>query len=71
MGMTDVYQPTEREQAVLRALSLGVKRLGLRTLGPMLDARVVRRLCGCGYATMAGSTACITETGREALARCD
>lgn len=70
MGMTDLYQPTEREQAVLRALLLGDKRLGLRTGGSTLDARIVRRLCGYGYATMFGSTARITEAGRLALARC-
>jgi hypothetical protein len=70
MGMADVYQPTEREQAALRALSLGTSRLGLRTRGPTIDARIVRRLRGYGYATTVGNAARITETGRLALARC-
>jgi len=68
--MSDIYQPTEREQAALRALSLGEKRLGLRTIGSTLDARVVQRLCSCGYATTFGNRARITAMGREALARC-
>jgi hypothetical protein len=70
MGLADVYQPTEREQVALRALSLGTQRLGLRTLGPTIDARIARRLCGYGYATLAGNTARITDAGRLALARC-